>query len=59
MPASKWPASMEDTHAFFGRPGTLPTTFFQVLPASRVICRLPSSVPAQIRFGSFGDSAIA
>src|ERR1041385_6840118 len=47
---------MEVTHGLGGRPLMLPTTFFQLLPESRVTCTLPSSVPTQIRFGSFGDS---
>src|SRR5437660_4567931 len=54
----KCPASIEVTQAFFGRPLILLTTFFQVLPASRVTCTFPSSVPTQIRFGFFGDSQI-
>ena len=36
----------------------LPMTLVQVLPPSRVICTLPSSVPTQMTFGFFGDSAI-
>src|SRR3954471_19404407 len=31
-------------------------TFVQLLPPSRVTCRLPSSVPAQITWPFFGDS---
>ena len=50
---------MYDTHAFFASPGTFATTFVHDLPPSRVIWTLPSSVPAQIRFGFFGDSEIA
>src|SRR5258706_16041562 len=55
-PSLKCPASIEVTHAFFGNPGTLPTTFFQVFPPSRVTCRLPSSVPTHTIFGFLGDS---
>src|SRR6266705_2033245 len=58
VPSLKCPASIEVTHAFLGRPLILLTTFFQVLPPSRVTCMLPSSVPTQIRFGFFGDSQI-
>src|SRR6266567_1257800 len=47
------------TQAFLGSPLILPTTFFQVLPPSRVSCTLPSSVPTQIKFGFFGESEIA
>src|SRR5436190_17121480 len=56
VPASKWPASTEETHAFLGKSLILPITFLQVLPPSRVNCKLPSSVPTQIKFESFGDS---
>ena len=41
-----------------GRSGTLAMTLCQVLPPSRVIWRLPSSVPTQIRFSLSGDSAM-
>src|SRR3954464_4355909 len=51
-------ASIQLTQDALGNPVTLPTTLFQVLPASRVSCTLPSSVPTQIVFGSLGDSAI-
>src|SRR5579872_2143050 len=34
------------------------TTFVQVLPASRVTCTLPSSVPTQMTLGSRNDGAI-
>src|SRR5229473_7497962 len=34
-------------------------TFVQFLPPSRVICTMPSFVPAQITPASLGDSAIA
>jgi hypothetical protein len=43
-------------------PGSTPVsplfTLVQLLPPSRVSCRLPSSVPTQITEGSSGDSAI-
>src|SRR5262245_64886357 len=42
-----------------GKPGTLPVTFVQRDPASRVIWICPSLVPAQITPFSRGDSAIA
>src|SRR5213595_3819312 len=58
VPSLKCPASIEVTHAFFGRPLILLTTFFHVRPPSRVTWTFPSSVPAQIRFGFFGDSQI-
>ena len=35
---------------------TLPTTFVQVLPPSRVICKFPSSVPTQMICPFLGDS---
>ena len=44
---------------FAGNPLMFLITFFHVLPPSRVICRLPSSVPIQITPGVMGDSAIA
>jgi hypothetical protein len=37
----------------------LAVTFVQLLPASRVTCTSPSSLPTQIRPFSRGDSAIA
>jgi hypothetical protein len=39
-------------------PRTLATTFFHVLPPSRVTCTLPSSVPTQTTEAFFGDSAM-
>src|SRR5712691_5434577 len=39
--------------------GRLFVTFVQFLQLSRVICTIPSFVPAQITPASFGDSAIA
>src|ERR1044072_6952316 len=39
--------------------GIFLVTFVQFLPPSRVICTMPSFVPAQISPASFGDSAIA
>jgi hypothetical protein len=59
VPSAKRPDWTDDTQAFLGRPGTLPTTFVQVLPPSRVTCRLPSSVPTHRTSRFFGDSAIA
>ena len=56
MPSSKRLASTVDTQEFFASPPTLPTTFVQVLPPSRVICTLPSSVPTQMICPFFGDS---
>src|SRR5215471_5789214 len=49
---------MCETHVCFGRPGTLAATFCHDLPPSRVSCRLPSSVPAQITLAFLGDSLI-
>src|SRR2546428_8811530 len=48
---------MYETQAFFGIPPTFPTTLLHDLPPSREICTLPSSVPTQITFEFFGDSA--
>ena len=59
MPSAKRPATTDDTQAFFGRPGTVPATFVQVFPPSRVTCTLPSSVPTQMTSWLFGDSEIA
>src|SRR5262249_50855614 len=57
---SKWPGSMLETQVALGHPAAGGgVTLVQVLPPSRVSCRLPSSVPTQTTFGSFGDSAIA
>src|SRR5229473_2455317 len=39
--------------------GIFLVTLVQFLPPSRVICTMPSFVPAQITPASFGDSAIA
>src|SRR6476469_2155775 len=58
VPASKWPASIEETHAFRGKPLRLGVKFFQFFPPSRVNCTFPSSVPTQIKFESLGDSQI-
>ena len=57
--SSKWPASSDDTQAFFGSPRMFATTFVHVFPPSRVTCTLPSSVPAQTTSGFLGDSEIA
>src|SRR3954462_9620224 len=54
--SSKRPASTHDTQVPLGSPGTFAATFVQLLPPSRVTCRLPSSVPAQITWPFFGDS---
>ena len=58
VPAAYFDASTQLTHDALGSPGTLPTTFVQVLPLSRVIWTLPSSVPTQIVLAFFGDSLI-
>src|SRR5215469_1092068 len=42
-----------------GRPGMFFVTLVQFLPPSRVNCRRPSLVPAQITPASLGDSAMA
>src|SRR6185436_17261380 len=42
----------------FGTPGTLSTTFFHVMPPSRLTWRLPSFVPTQTMPGTTGDSLI-
>src|SRR4051812_34933092 len=59
VPVLKCPGSTPDTHAYFGRPAMLPTTFVHDLPPLRVTCRLPSSVPAHTVIESRGDSPIA
>ena len=58
MPASKCDGSTRLTHVPSGTSvrGTFARTFVQDLPASRVTCTLPSSVPAQITPASTGDS---
>src|SRR5258708_22668679 len=58
VPGSKRLASTQVTQLAFGKPGTLPTTFVQCAPPSRVSCTFPSSVPTQIVFASSGDSLI-
>src|SRR5690348_6586868 len=58
VPASNGLACTHDTHSPFGRPRMLATTLVHCLPPSRVTCRLPSSVPTQIRPARFGDSLI-
>src|SRR5438477_10110159 len=58
VPSAKCPASIDVTHAFFGSPAMLAVTFVHVLPLSRVICTLPSSLPIQTRSWFFGDSAM-
>src|SRR5581483_5086144 len=50
--------STVDTQVLGGRLGTFFTTFVQVLPLSFVTCTFPSSVPTQMTFPSFGDSAM-
>src|ERR1051325_1036777 len=50
---------MLDTVPHSGSFGILPVRLIQFLPPSRVTCTRPSLVPAQIRPGSFGDSASA
>src|SRR3954454_23993165 len=51
-------AEMEETHENAGASLMFGATFFHVLPPSRVTCTLPSSVPAQMTFGSRGLSAM-
>ena len=58
VPASNAPACTQATQACGGRPLTLPITLLQLPPPSRVSCRLPSSVPTQIRPACLGDSLI-
>src|SRR6266853_1946675 len=58
VPSLKRLAITVDTHEFLPRFGTLSTTLAHCLPPSRVIRRLPSSVPAQINWPFFGDSLI-
>src|SRR5262245_30713075 len=58
VPSSKWLASMRDTQVHLGSPATFFVMLLQLLPPSRVICTLPSSVPTQIRSEFFGDSQI-
>src|SRR5436190_4795911 len=49
---------MDENQEKRGAPAMFGATLVQCAPASRVICRLPSSVPAQMTFGSRGLSAI-
>ena len=56
VPAAKREASIELTQGAGGRPRTFRTTLSQCLPPSRVSCRFPSEVPAQISSAFFGDS---
>src|SRR5579864_9154168 len=58
-PGSKWLASTLLTQVLGGRPGIFFVRFTQVLPPSRVSCKLPSSVPAHIILGSLDDSLMA
>src|SRR5262245_9009114 len=58
VPASLCDAWTDATQEKRGAPWMFGATLVQLLPPSRVNCRLPSSVPAQIRFWSFGLSAI-
>ena len=58
IPGAKRLASTQFTQLFFGKPRTLATTFSHCCPPSRVSCRLPSSVPTQIRPAVSGDSLI-
>src|SRR5437867_10394532 len=59
VPASTADAEIDEIHEERGAPATFGATFVQCPPPSRVNCRLPSSVPAQMTFGSRGLSAIA
>ena len=58
MPSAKRPASTQETQGAFPTPVTLAVTLVHVLPPSRVICTLPSSVPTQITWPFSGDSEI-
>src|SRR5579872_1744771 len=51
--------SMRLTYPPLGTPCMRPTTLLQVLPPSRDICTLPSSVPTHNTPAFTGDSAIA
>ena len=57
LPAAVREGSTPATTASAPSPGTLGATFVHVFPSSRVTCRLPSSVPAQITPRCTGDSA--
>src|SRR5580765_6927806 len=48
-----------EIHVHGFTPGSALHVFDHVLPPSRVTWRLPSSVPTQTMFGSFGDSPMA
>src|SRR5437870_737894 len=50
---------MLDTHGFGATPRTFAMVLVQDVPPFFVTCTLPSSVPAQITSGFFGDSAMA
>src|SRR5262245_38340592 len=56
VPSACGLASTRDTQVPGGRPVTFFETGFQVLPPSRVSCRLPSSVPTQTTSPFSGDS---
>src|SRR6266567_8641516 len=58
VPAAVREGSIHAISANFGTPGALPVRLVQCLPPSCVICRLPSSVPAQITPACAGDSAM-
>src|SRR5947207_12078313 len=49
---------MDENQEKRGAPAMFGATLVQCAPPSRVICRLPSSVPAQMVFESRGLSAI-
>src|SRR5207249_11754540 len=51
-------AEIDENQENRGAPAMFGATLFQCAPPSRVICRLPSSVPAQMTFASRGLSAI-
>src|SRR6516165_2825773 len=56
VPSAKRPASTQETHGALPAPLTLDAVLVHVLPPSRVICRLPSSVPTQMSLPLRGDS---
>src|ERR1035438_201738 len=56
VPSAKRLASTQDTQDAFPTPATLAATLVQSWPPSRVICTLPSSVPAQTIWPFLGDS---
>src|SRR5262245_47052967 len=59
VPASTADAEIDEIHEKRGAPAMFGAVLVQLAPPLRVICRLPSSVPAQTTVGSRGLSAIA